>query len=514
MFLSNLKISRRLALGFGTLIVVMAVLAVTGASRLMAIEGKTATIVDKNWVGASAALEIDMLTQQNRGRTLTLFIHEDRDIRIAQYKAIDTNQRRIAELVKVLEGLARTEGEHAMLERLKKAYADFQKAYTAAADLVEEGDTKAAVATMTNKVEPALEKVLRLVDEIVAAQKLEMSGNGSDIKQNIGQSRVLAIGLGLFAVVVGMLAALLITRSITGPLGAAVEVARRVAEGDLSASIAAKGQDETGQLLSALADMNRSLVSAIAQVHASTETLSVASDEIADGNADLAARSVEQSASLRSASAMMNELTMTVRQNAGSAEQANRLVNDAAGVASRSGQAFSDAVSTMGAIRDSSRKIVEIIGVIDQIAFQTNILALNAAVEAARAGEQGRGFAVVAGEVRSLAQRSAVAAREIKQLIDSSVERIGQGTELVDHAGRTMQELIGSVTQVAGIMDGIAAASRQQAAGIEQVHRSLGEVDEMTQQNAALVSQTAAAAESMREQTGALGRAVSLFRLA
>ena len=514
MGLRNLKISRRLALGFGMLIVIMAVLAVTGASRLMAIERKNDTIVDKNWLGASAAQEIEALTQQNRGRTLALFINEDREVRVAQYKAIDTNQRRIAELMKVLDRLAAAPEEREALARLTAAYSEFQKAYTAAADLVEEGEQQRAVATMNSQVEPALDGVLRIVAEIVATHKRDMEANGSDIKQNIVQSRAVAIGLGLFAVVIGMLAALLITRSITAPLDAAVAVARRVAQGDLSAHITARSRDETGQLLSALADMNGSLVKAITQVHASTDNLAAASDEIADGNADLAARSVEQSASLRSASAMMNELTATVRQTAGSAEQANRLVNDAAGVASRSGQAFSDAVSTMGAIRDSSRKIVEIISVIDQIAFQTNILALNAAVEAARAGEQGRGFAVVAGEVRNLAQRSGVAAREIKQLIYSSVERIGHGTEMVDNAGRTMHELIASVTQVAGIMDGIAAASRQQAAGIEQVHRSLGEVDDMTQQNAALVSQTAAAAESMREQTGALGRAVSLFRLA
>jgi methyl-accepting chemotaxis protein len=260
--------------------------------------------------------------------------------------------------------------------------------------------------------------------------------------------------------------------------------------------------------------MNDSLMTTVGQVRLGTETISTASREIANGNADLSARTEAQASSLEQTTSSMEELTSTVKQNAENARQANQLVVSASDVATRGGDVVGQVVETMGSIKESSRKIVDIIGVIDGIAFQTNILALNAAVEAARAGEQGRGFAVVASEVRSLAQRSAAAAKEIKTLIGDSVEKVDVGSRLVDQAGRTMDEIVTSVRHVADIMNEIASASAEQSSGIEQVNRAVSQMDEMTQQNAALVEQAAAAAASMQDQAVTLAQAVAVFRLA
>ncbi|HZW12221.1 MAG TPA: methyl-accepting chemotaxis protein, partial [Noviherbaspirillum sp.] len=308
--------------------------------------------------------------------------------------------------------------------------------------------------------------------------------------------------LSIVAIVGGVLLAALIgmwlIRAISRPLEEAVRFARSVAEGDLTKNIEVESRDETGQLLAALKQMNESLANTVGQVRAGTETITVASREIASGNADLSSRTEAQASSLEETASSMEELTSTVKQNAENARQANQLVVSASDYALKGGEVVGQVVDTMGSIKDSSRKIVDIIGVIDGIAFQTNILALNAAVEAARAGEQGRGFAVVAAEVRNLAQRSAGAAKEIKALIQDSVEKVDAGSKLVDQAGTTMDEIVTSVKHVADIMNEIAAASHEQSAGIEQVNQAITQMDEMTQQNAALVEQAAAAAQSMQ----------------
>lgn len=316
------------------------------------------------------------------------------------------------------------------------------------------------------------------------------------------------------AAAIGIFLAWTITKSITLPLHAALEVAETVASGDLSSQVTVTGEDEISLLLNALKEMNENLGKTVGQVRIGTETITVASKEIASGNADLSSRTESQASSLEETASSMEELTSTVKQNADNAKQANQLVISATGVAIKGGVVVGQVVDTMGSIKESSRKIVDIIGVIDGIAFQTNILALNAAVEAARAGEQGRGFAVVATEVRNLAQRSASAAREIKALISDSVDKVDQGSKLVDEAGKTMDEIVSSVQHVADIMSEITAASQEQSAGIEQVNLAITQMDEMTQQNAALVEQAAAAAESMEEQAYELGQAVSVFKLA
>ncbi|NHZ78872.1 HAMP domain-containing protein [Massilia sp. CCM 8695] len=317
----------------------------------------------------------------------------------------------------------------------------------------------------------------------------------------------------LVTVAVGAAIMVWLVRSITGPLNEAVNIARTVASGDLSTLIVARGSDEIGMLLKSLKDMHDSLAEIVGKVRAGTDAIAAASSEIADGNLDLSARTEEQASSLEETASAMEELTSTVKQNGENASQASKLASDASVVAVRGGDAVAQVIHTMGSINDSSKKIVDIIGVIDGIAFQTNILALNAAVEAARAGEQGRGFAVVASEVRNLAQRSAAAAKEIKTLIGDSVDKVETGSKLVGQAGNTMEEVVASVQRVTAIIAEIAIASGEQNVGIDQINDAIGQMDAVTQQNAALVEQAAAAAEAMKQRAASLAEAVSVFKI-
>ncbi len=342
-----------------------------------------------------------------------------------------------------------------------------------------------------------------------------------DVAKNqfqVSQTRYAVVrNVSIVAIIFGVLLAGLIgywlISTISRSLQEALRLAESVAAGDLTQTVEVRSNDEIGQLLQALKNMNASLVTIVGQVRHGTETIAVASREIASGNADLSSRTESQASSLEETASSMEELTSTVKQNAENARQANQLVVSTADVAAKGGEVVGQVVDTMVSIKDSSRKIADIIGVIDGIAFQTNILALNAAVEAARAGEQGRGFAVVAAEVRNLAQRSAGAAKEIKTLIEDSVDKVDAGGKLVDEAGKTMGEIVTSVKRVTDIMSEIAAASQEQSAGIEQVNQAITQMDDATQQNAALVEEAAAAAESLQDQAGKLAEAVSVFRL-
>ncbi|MBB1595660.1 methyl-accepting chemotaxis protein [Achromobacter sp. UMC46] len=343
--------------------------------------------------------------------------------------------------------------------------------------------------------------------EKAAAQSVQ---EGTDL---YGTMRAVMISLAVAGVAIGMLLGWLVTRGIVRPLEQAVKAARQVAAGDLTTDIQVSTRDETGDLMNALKAMNESLARIVADVRDGCESIASASSQIAQGNSDLSQRTEEQASSLEETAASMEELTSTVQQNANNASEADRLVSQASTVAVRGGEVVEGVVQTMSAISDSSRRIADITGVIDGIAFQTNILALNAAVEAARAGEQGRGFAVVAGEVRTLAQRSAVAAKEIKVLIDESVTRVEGGTRQVDEAGRTMREVVDSVRQVAVLVREIASASEEQSSGIGQVNQAVAQMDTVTQQNAALVEEAAAAAASMQEQASRLAQEVRRFKV-
>nr|MDP2191569.1 methyl-accepting chemotaxis protein [Rhodoferax sp.] len=327
-------------------------------------------------------------------------------------------------------------------------------------------------------------------------------------------ARIWIFGLLAVSVMLGLGFAVWIARIVSRPLKSAVDISRKVASGDLTASVEVQSADETGQLMQALKDMNASLIRIVMDVRSGTDTIATASSEIASGNMHLSSRTEEQASTLEGTSSSMNELTLAVRKNADNARQANQLAESASNVAFKGSAVVSEVVDTMKSINDSARRIVDIIGVIDGIAFQTNILALNAAVEAARAGDQGRGFAVVAAEVRTLAQRSAAAAKEIKTLISDSVRNVDTGTKLVSQAGATMAEMVSGVKKVAEIIAEITIASQDQATGIDKINQAIEQMDKVTQQNAALVEQAAAASESLREQAENLLRSVSVFKIA
>lgn len=333
-------------------------------------------------------------------------------------------------------------------------------------------------------------------------------------QHNYSFSKYLSISVIILGVLLAVTLGFFLIRAISRPLAVAIHIARNVAEGDLTQKIETNSTNEFGQLLAALKDMNTSLVDIVGDVRMGTESIASASGQIAAGNLDLSNRTEAQAGSLEETAAAMEQLTSTVKQNADNARQANQLAATASDVATKGGAVVSDVVNTMGAINESARKIADIIGVIDGIAFQTNILALNAAVEAARAGEQGRGFAVVATEVRSLAQRSAAAAKEIKLLIDDSVDKVAQGNKQASQAGTTMAEVVSSVQRVTDIMSEISAASREQSQGIEEINQAITQMDETTQQNAALVEQAAAAAKSLQDQAGHLEALVNKFQIA
>jgi methyl-accepting chemotaxis protein len=373
-----------------------------------------------------------------------------------------------------------------------------------------------ATRVMVKEIRPVQKKWMEALDQLGQLEDKQNAQSQVDAEDAFKNARNFMLALLALAVAMGVAAAWVITRGLLKQLGGepsyTAKIAGSIAHGDLSIAIESK-QSDRGSLLVEMKEMRNSLVDIVSQVRRGTETIGTASREIAAGNIDLSSRTELQASSLEKTASAMERLTGTVKQNADNAREANQLAATASDVASKGGQVVSQVVDTMGSINDSANKIVDIIGVIDGIAFQTNILALNAAVEAARAGEQGRGFAVVASEVRNLAQRSAAAAKEIKALIGDSVEKVERGSKLVGQAGVTMDEVVASVKRVTDIMGEIANASAEQSAGIEQVNHSIIEMDSMTQQNAALVEEAAAAAQSLQDQAGELARVVSIFKL-
>ncbi|NML46207.1 HAMP domain-containing protein [Ramlibacter sp. G-1-2-2] len=376
------------------------------------------------------------------------------------------------------------------------------------------GDMPGAARLFEAEFEPNAKQYLAGVRRIVEIQRRQLDESAVHVQALRGEAVTVLVGCAAASLVLGVLLAWVLVRSITGPLQRAVAVAQDVAGGNLAVRIDARGDDETGQLLKALDTMSASLVKIVGEVRMGTNSIATASTQIASGNQDLSSRTEQQASSLQETAASMEQLTTTVKSNAENARHASTLANAAAELATKGGSVVAQVVDTMGNIEASSRKIADITGVIDGIAFQTNILALNAAVEAARAGEQGRGFAVVASEVRSLAQRSADAAREIKTLITASAGTVASGTQLVDTAGQTMGEIVTEVRRVSDIIAGITTASLEQSAGIAQVNQAIALMDQATQQNAALVEEAAAAAGALQRQADGLVQAVEVFRLA
>lgn len=414
----------------------------------------------------------------------------------------------IDELGKSMKSDAENKAFSAILEH-RNAARPFLKKVVEQVDAGTDDEAAATFKTAQEKVDDWFVTVAQMVE----LQRKSSATYNEMVQSDSKFSINLIFGIALFCIGLGSLLAWAITRSVIKPIQDAIRITEVVASGDLTTNIESHSHDETGQLMTALKTMSDSLVNIVRQVRSSTDSIATGSSEIAAGNMDLSSRTEQQASSLEETASSMEELTSTVRQNADNARQANQLAVTASEVATRGGSIVTQVVDTMGSINTSSKKIVDIIGVIDGIAFQTNILALNAAVEAARAGEQGRGFAVVASEVRSLAQRSAAAAKEIKELIGNSVEQVEIGTKLVDQAGATMMEVVESVKRVTDVVSEITAASQEQTSGLDQINIAITQMDQVTQQNAALVEEAASAAESLQNQASVLVDAVSVFKL-
>jgi len=509
----DLRIATKLILSFGAVLVLTAALGVSAIFSMARIN-EASTDLSANWmpsVLAAMSMRSDV-SDLRRWELAHMLAAADSDMALNETRMTETQAKLKTDGDKY-RTLISEPGEKELFERFLVLNDEFMRLHATMLSLSREMKKEEARALAVGPSAKVMADMMVALDKLVAINTDGGVRSSASADATYAGSRASLIGLLVGIVAVGMLLALWVARSVSRPLIEAVGVARQVAAGDLTAQVVVKSQDETGQLMQALKDMNASLQSLVGQVRSGTDTIATASSQIAAGNQDLSSRTEEQASSLEETASSMEELTSTVKQNADNARQANTMALTSSSIAVEGGKVVSEVVGTMASINASSRKIVDIIAVIDGIAFQTNILALNAAVEAARAGEQGRGFAVVATEVRNLAQRSAAAAKDIKILIGDSVEKVEAGSKLVDQAGRTMDEIVASITRVTDIMSEITAASNEQSAGIEQVNQAIALMDQVTQQNAALVEEAAAAAESMQEQAASLSEVVSVFKL-
>jgi methyl-accepting chemotaxis protein len=519
MNLAKMKVGTRLGLGFALVLVFLVAVTAVGILRMAQIQNRLDHVISVNNVVSRLVLDMrnNVAERINSLRVLTM-IADPADME-ADMKRIKELSGTYAEYQDKLGKQFAVESlpeEKTLLASVKEAEAVAMPAIAKASELWLASKPEEATRVLVKEIRPAQKKWMTALEQLGALEDKMNAQMQVDAANGFSSARTFMIIMGLLAVAISVVAALVITRGLLKQLGGepdyTASIAGSIAAGDLSISINTTGADKNS-LVVEMREMRNSLRDIVSQVRTGTETIGTASREIAAGNVDLSSRTEMQASSLEKTASAMDELTSTVKQNADNAREANQLASAASDVAVKGGQVVSQVVDTMSSIDASAKKIVDIIGVIDGIAFQTNILALNAAVEAARAGEQGRGFAVVASEVRNLAQRSAGAAKEIKMLIDDSVEKVGAGTKLVGQAGVTMDEVVSSVRRVTDIMSEIANASQEQSAGIAQVNQSIIEMDSMTQQNAALVEEAAAAAQSLQDQASELSRVVSVFKL-
>jgi methyl-accepting chemotaxis protein len=512
-FMQNLNIGKKIGVAFALVLIIAIAITGVGLWQLNKMTASTKELMALPLT--KERLVSDWYRTIYGGSRRTLAIAKSSDSSLVAFFAEDSaaGSKEAGEILKQVKELLTSPEEDKLLKDISAArdFYNIQKAAVTKAKEANDADTANLV--LQEKFIPASTKYQGLLRDLVAMQRKAIDDNAARIDEAATTSlRLQALLMALLVVLVAVCGATL-RSSIVKPLEVAIAVARRVAKGDLTADIKVASRDEAGQLLQALREMNDALRSLVTNVIDGTGTIAQASEEIASGNLELSSRTEQQASSLEETASSMEELTSTVKQTSDNARQANQLAGSASEVAAKGGTVVRQVIDTMSQISASSNKIVDIIGVIDGIAFQTNILALNAAVEAARAGEQGRGFAVVAAEVRSLAQRSAAAAKEIKGLIDASVSNVAAGSALVGEAGTTMEEIVDGVRRVADIMGEISAATGEQTLGIEQINEAISQMDQTTQQNASLVEEAAATSETLQRQAAELADAVRVFKL-
>jgi len=512
--ISNLRVATRLAAGFGLVIVSGLAVALYGRTALNSVGNELKLLTDDRIVKVNQVRDIrdnlNLVAQSVRNIAML----EDDAAMEAEVKRLEAATVENSALFEKLNQTITAAKGKELLAKAEQARLVYGPLVLKAIELGRANNIAGARDFVIGPLHNSHTEYFASLKNLALFQEELMAQSKAEAATTVSAASTLMLLVALLAAGLGAFTAWLLARSVTVPLKQAMDASDRIAQGDLSVLIASDSGDELGQLLQSLARMQTSLGQVVGTVRGNADSVATASAQIAQGNLDLSSRTEQQASSLQETAASMEQLGSTVKQNADNARQANQLAQGASEVAIKGGAVVAQVVDTMKGINDSSRKIADIISVIDGIAFQTNILALNAAVEAARAGEQGRGFAVVAGEVRNLAQRSAEAAKEIKSLITDSVERVDTGSSLVDQAGVTMTEVVNAIRRVTDIMGEIASASAEQSQGVSQVGEAVGQMDQVTQQNAALVEESAAAADSLRQQAQALVQAVSVFKLA
>jgi len=514
MKLEHMKLRSLLTLGFGTVLVLMLVLAGITLSTMHSVSGMTHALTRDGIRRSNLLQEWKSVIEVNAARTIAVAKLSDPDAEKFFLDAVAKSSKRADELQRqVQEAVASDPEGQRLFAQIVASREAYRKARAEAFRQKKEGERESAARFFEAEMMPRVNAYVGSLEAMVAYQQRAVAAQGEEIDAYVVFSRRLQLALSAAAVLAGLAFAWLITRAIAAPLQRALGIAQTVARGDLGGRIEVDARNETGQLIGALREMRDSLRDIVGEVRRGTDTIASASHQISGGNLELSARTEQQASSLEETASSMEEITATVRQNADNAQQANALARAASDSAARGGDTVADVVRTMSDISSASQKIGEIVGVIDGIAFQTNILALKAGVDAARAGEQGRGFAVVASEVRALAQRSATAAKEIKGLIADSAGKVEQGSRLVSQAGSTMEEIVAGIAGVSAIMAEIAAASGEQTLGIEQINGAVAQMDQVTQENAALVEEAAAASEALREQAEVLQQLVGKFKL-